>query len=405
MNTIETIVSSADMFAIPKWDDTSQSLYNTKYLRMVRQTFFKNCLHLTVDAMNDYPDYFDNADSLIEMLSEFLDSDESFDESQFSRSNVGYAFRLMMDGDNNERLNGVFNTLLLLSFSSKKEIAWSLNVPFPMTIMLMGKSHQIQRQISFKRNVSKISVSFDENSFIYNIEPHTQNISPTDDNCYILLDGKKINIILVNENNQEYYLNENERLFSSPPSDLVRDLQSAAKYLEQFSPMYAKWTADILQEIVVIGRTPQVTINRSATNIPGAIVLSYPPSEPDDYPQIMVHEATHNYLHACSVLSPLVNDSDEKLYYSPIKKTERPLEAILMTYHAFANVILFLDACKSAGAENVNYINREISDTFKVIDPLIPYLDETQGLTAMGEKFWSPLFPHISKLGFGGNHE
>ena len=60
--------------------------------------------------------------------------------------------------------------------------------------------------------------------------------------------------------------------------------------------------------------------------------------------ELLVHEATHAYVHLLEHAGPVDDGSDATLYYSPFKRAMRPIRAILLAFHAFANVALFYRA-------------------------------------------------------------
>jgi len=65
--------------------------------------------------------------------------------------------------------------------------------------------------------------------------------------------------------------------------------------------------------------------------------------------EMLIHEASHQYFELLNKLGPTVDPNHTKLYYSPVKQCERPLNKILLAYHAFANVMLFYRGVAECG--------------------------------------------------------
>src|SRR4030095_1007542 len=90
---------------------------------------------------------------------------------------------------------------------------------------------------------------------------------------------------------------------------------------------------------------------------PGTIGASLPASALS-IGETLVHEASHQMANIRKRLGPLDDGSDDRGYFSPVKQTERPVDAILIAYHAFANVVLFYRACLASGVEDVAHCCR-----------------------------------------------
>ena len=403
--SFSTLLESGHMFACPHPGASPDALLNSPYLRTAQLLFFKNCLNIAAEGIDQHPQVFSGADALVEMVCNFFDDDQHIAAAQLLRSATGYAIHNTLHGqDESTHLRGVVNLILLMAFASTKDVYWQLQVPEPMDLMLFGRLYHVDNHLGFSRQNHHIVVTFDSAEIGFTHDVQSDSLIEAVNPLFVTICGRRINIVLAEEATRDFYLSKNEELCHSDRQLIVRDLQQAADYLQHHSPMYAQWVADVLQEFIVVGRTPQGTINRSNSDTPGSIAFSYPPAEPDDFPQIFVHEATHNYAHLYEVFDPLNNGLDTNKYYSPAKRSDRPIDRILMTYHAFSNVILFLRECIDTGATNTGYLARELDDTFLIVDPLVPYLRETPGLTPCGHACWTPLYPKIQALSLGGNH-
>ncbi|MCA9666296.1 MAG: hypothetical protein KC503_11935, partial [Myxococcales bacterium] len=87
-----------------------------------------------------------------------------------------------------------------------------------------------------------------------------------------------------------------------------------------------------------------------------------------------------------SVCGPVDDGSDRRLYPSPIKKAERPIDKILLAYHAVANMVLFYRQC----AENGHAVERCHAQAQQLAawrDALRAPLEGNAALTDVGRAF------------------
>jgi len=105
----------------------------------------------------------------------------------------------------------------------------------------------------------------------------------------------------------------------------------------------------------------------------------------------LVHESSHQYFDISTWLNNAEGDSDETLYYSPAAKRDRPLSAILLAYHAFANVLLMYRSMLHAGFDVDNYA----ADNYTLLSQEVAELDKplrgNRALTDIGRGLYEPL--------------
>ncbi len=118
---------------------------------------------------------------------------------------------------------------------------------------------------------------------------------------------------------------------------------------------------------------------RSATSMdwPGVVSCSFPIGAAA-LAETFVHEASHQHLNIVRRLGPVVNRTDAGLYYSPLKGSARPIEAILVAYHAVANMLLFYRDCLSSGIEDSGYCERNYARHIEDGRVLLGYLRSTK---------------------------
>ncbi|MEL7488928.1 MAG: HEXXH motif-containing putative peptide modification protein, partial [Pseudomonadota bacterium] len=167
--------------------------------------------------------------------------------------------------------------------------------------------------------------------------------------------------------------------------DIEAYLTEALVLVARASPQMIAWIGDSVTCLFTYdGFDSDTLISGSAPIRPGAIAIGYQRDKVILAEQL-VHEATHQYLFMLDRFKPTINGEDENLYYSPIKKMDRPLHATLAGYHAVVNMMLFhrffMDEAGPQGART----SRRRYDYFH---SMLPSYDEalltTNGLSDSG---------------------
>jgi hypothetical protein len=127
--------------------------------------------------------------------------------------------------------------------------------------------------------------------------------------------------------------------------------ESALSLIERHAPDYASWVQTVIRDIVVLRVSGDRMRSGSHAAWPGLVYMST--AEPVVLAENLVHEASHQYFHLLTRVDAPDDGSDTALYFSPVVGRERPLSAILVAFHAFANVWLFLASTSRAGDEAV----------------------------------------------------
>ncbi len=147
---------------------------------------------------------------------------------------------------------------------------------------------------------------------------------------------------------------------------LIETLTTALDLLEEHVPHYFDWVVRIIRRVVVLHSEQDLLRSGSHENQYGTIHIS------DNLrvlslAEMLIHEASHQYLELLIKLGPTIDPGHKKLYYSPVKQCDRPLHKILLAYHAFANVMLFYRNVDERGLADdyftnlQNVLNEELS--------------------------------------------
>jgi hypothetical protein len=161
-------------------------------------------------------------------------------------------------------------------------------------------------------------------------------------------------------------------------------------------PEYLTWVDRTMRNIIPLRGGDSGTITSGSTKAdPGTCHISSG-SNALALAEMLVHEATHQYYHLLTRVAPVHDGSDTKLYYSPFKRSGRPIQYILIAYHAFANVLLFTRACMQAGVADLEgYLATNEAELLPQLLQLEEGLKETHALTRVGLSLWDPLSERV----------
>ncbi len=177
---------------------------------------------------------------------------------------------------------------------------------------------------------------------------------------------------------------------------------SAVQLIRDASPTYFSWVSGVLRKIVLIPLTSEITNSASAFLAPGTIAVST--RQPRvTLVEMLVHEASHQYLYIARRLGPIDDGTDAKLYYSPFKQTARPLLYIVFAFHAFANVLLFYKQLLRSGAlsaEEQENITRRAGEIESNVARLHSYIASSSAVTRLGRCLWEPLARKLARGSF-----
>lgn len=186
------------------------------------------------------------------------------------------------------------------------------------------------------------------------------------------------------------------RSFESVGQEIVGDLQAALQVLRRHAPTYLLWVSRVLRGILPQHRSsPELLESGSSNRRPGLVFMTFPVA-PAPCGELLVHECTHQYLYLLERMGRVDNGEDNSLYYSPIKRCDRPIRAILLAFHAFANVLLYYRMCRSSGLEDGGYCERQEEQLLPQLKDLLGPLRRTKGLTPAGRSLWEPLAAAIA---------
>lgn len=170
---------------------------------------------------------------------------------------------------------------------------------------------------------------------------------------------------------------------------LIETLTQALDLLEEHLPHYFDWVVRIIRRVAVLHSAPNVLYSGNRENQYGTIHIS------DNFrvlslAEMLIHEASHQYLELLNKLGPTGDPGHTELYYSPVTQCDRPLHKILLAYHAFANVMLFYRGVAECGLADSCFANFQnvLNDELRQLEqPLL----ESDAILPIGRALMEPL--------------
>jgi HEXXH motif-containing protein len=166
--------------------------------------------------------------------------------------------------------------------------------------------------------------------------------------------------------------------------------RDALDLLTDHAPPYAEWVQRGVRAVIPVDNPPEVLISGSDDRRPGTISASINTTV-DGMAEILVHEATHQYMFAAVKASPLDDGTDTALYYSPVKGAQRPISKILIAFHAVGNVLLLAMRLTESGHDRDHYWQKNLDRLGDQITALDEVLTNSTSLTHVGDCLFLPL--------------
>jgi HEXXH motif-containing protein len=143
--------------------------------------------------------------------------------------------------------------------------------------------------------------------------------------------------------------------------DAVARLRDAMDLVEASAPAYTAWIRRVVRTIVPVRSTVEGSLlSGSDRGRPGEVYLNLNASAAG-IAESLVHEASHQYFHLLEGVGPLAV-ADAPQAFSVLKNAYRPLDLVLLGYHAVVNMILFyrgLPELVAAGATRADLLRIE----------------------------------------------
>jgi HEXXH motif-containing protein len=176
---------------------------------------------------------------------------------------------------------------------------------------------------------------------------------------------------------------------------VIANLREAFAVLQEYAPEYLPWVRDSLRYVVPLSPpAPDVRRSYSVKGLHGVVFMSFPAS-PLKTAETLVHECAHQHYHLAEEWFRLANGRDERSYYSVYVRKERPIDRVLIAFHAFANVVLFHRACIAANAPFADACASIVAENEPHLAEFKTFLGGSNGLTKAGRAIWEPVMARM----------
>lgn len=175
---------------------------------------------------------------------------------------------------------------------------------------------------------------------------------------------------------------------------IAQPFAAAFEILGQHTPGYLRWVEGVLRGVLVCRCNESRTRSSSWKHAPGISLMSWS-ANPIEIAEMLVHESSHQYYYIASRVGPVVDGHDETLHYSPAVQRNRPLDKILIGYHAFANILLFYRALLRGGLAGDPYCTAMEARFSSEVETLERPLRDSQVLSATGLDLFQPLMEQL----------
>lgn len=301
--------------------------------------------------------------------------------------------------------NSTNTTVLLRKFAQTDQFHgsyWSIELRY--IIEELSNDHG-SRELIFKllnNYLVKSIISTDEN-ILYSLDrrdyylSYNSNIYPKDKKNIKVPPKKKTKTSVdrfpsqIRITNYADEIKATEHLFKiqQVESNIPLDVPKILKKLEDLG--YNDWVCNSINEILVTPKQQGSYYTGSWESIYGLIYFD----ETDDIYLLLeslIHEASHQHFYMGEMIYSFSTD-DKKKYYSSAVKTERPLRAILLAYHAFANVVIFYSSITELDwSKRYSYMKRSLA----IVNQLNEHLSKNEDLTIQGQTIYNDLSSQIS---------
>jgi hypothetical protein len=177
----------------------------------------------------------------------------------------------------------------------------------------------------------------------------------------------------------------------------------SVELLRVHSPRYGAWVENVIRYVLPRDGSDGMMRSASSMDWPGVISASFP-CGPAALAEVLVHEASHQHLNIVRRLGPTENGDDHSLYHSPLKGVPRPIQAILVGFHAVANMCLFYRDCLDSRIEDGGYCEANLRRHCEDALCLSAHLQASNGLTEIGRAIADSATRHLAQAWGSYNH-
>lgn len=187
-----------------------------------------------------------------------------------------------------------------------------------------------------------------------------------------------------------FFVEEADPFSSQELAKFAEDLEAGLEFIARYAPDYLDWIATAVTVVVPCRAPEEMMLSGSSNTLPGLLRITSERA-PSKTAEMLVHEASHQYLHTALRLSTVDDGTDATMYYSPARDEYRPIDKILTAYHAFANVEIMYASALAKGWQPSEGDLESVQAVSSDVDILEGPLRENSALTAAGRALVDPL--------------
>ncbi|MEX2262165.1 MAG: HEXXH motif-containing putative peptide modification protein [Bryobacteraceae bacterium] len=177
------------------------------------------------------------------------------------------------------------------------------------------------------------------------------------------------------------------------PPEVTLVCHETIELLTAYSPIYLPWVLRVIRYLIPLNETTGIQ-SGSVEDQFGVVCAALGPNSVP-LAESFVHEASHQHLNLLCRLGPIDDGTDSNLYYSPVARKERPLNRIVVAYHAFANLLLFYRLLRANGISDDAYCAQKEAELISQVEDLESPLRTSRALTSIGRGLCDPLIERV----------
>ncbi|MGD9884687.1 MAG: HEXXH motif-containing putative peptide modification protein [Reyranella sp.] len=173
-----------------------------------------------------------------------------------------------------------------------------------------------------------------------------------------------------------------------------QQLSKALRTLFEISTDTYQWVSSVIREVIPLRPSKGNAGSTSCQWDCGTIALTMTDlANPVLFGEMLVHEASHQHFFLAKQLGPIHDGSDDRMYFSPMVGADRPLEKMLLGYHAVVNMLSFYRSLNdhADGRETV-FIAKRTDYLFEKSNCIRPVLSKSTALTPLGKAMYEALY-------------
>ncbi len=203
--------------------------------------------------------------------------------------------------------------------------------------------------------------------------------------------GEKSRILVLREGAPGLDTSVEEAVADRDPDSMAPPLEAVLRLVGRHSPRYLRWIERLVRQVLPLRDAPGMTTSSTAEWRPGVLYLANRP-DPAALAEMLLHEASHQYMYVLRRLGPLDDGSDPALYPSPLSGRMRPLATIVLAYHAVGNILLFCRESPDDSRLRPRRIEEEYAAARAAYERV---LTGSRALTRLGAALWEPLYERL----------